>query len=178
MNDVISYLLSLRKASGEPVVRNHTFQIVIPNFPSLMVVEYNIVPQNYAQLMYGFQLSPEMVPHSFDLKVFDPGGSKAVDVITSGLFAQDMVESFLIVTKDQQLKVKNTNLTMLSQYYDLTVFYLSMADSTEYDLILEALGRIHNPNKLEKLAARTNEILVSMGTGTGQPLRRPPIIGE
>lgn len=161
LSGVIDYILSLRDQTGGQVASLAQFQVIIPNFPPLTSINYSVVPaaRIQAYILYEFVFGEAMVPHSFDVKIRH-GADTVLDVIVSGRFTTIPSSSFAFMGRQHAgLNIMATNLRTLTNYYELTTSYVSITDQANYNIVIDALRRMHTSKVSEELASQANDLL-------------------
>lgn len=154
----IDYILSLRDPSGGIVASLNQYQVVIPNFPPLTTINYSVLPLPpiEAYILYEFSFGEAMMPHSFDVKI-KHGAGYILNAIVSGRFTQP-VSTFAIIGHQQPaLNIAATNLRLLTNYYELTTFLVSITSVPNYNIVIDALRRLHTSTRLEQLVAEVSK---------------------
>lgn len=149
----IDYILSLRDATGGQVASQAQHQVIIPNFPPLTTVNYSVAPVTPVEaiILYEFVFGEAMVPHSFDVKIRH-GADTPLDVIVSGRFTREPTSVFIIVGRQQpSINVAATNLRILTNYYELTTSYITITSVDNYNIVVDALRRMHTSTESEEL---------------------------
>ncbi len=170
LSPTIDYILSLRDSGGGPVASHTQFQVIIPNFPPLTSINYSIMPVTgiFGYIVYELVFGEAMIPHAFDVKIRQ-GGDVLVDVIVSGRFTTIPISTFLFIGyRSPAIQVLPTNLRTLVNYYELTTFCLEIRSENNYNIIIDALRRMHTSIKSEQLAEQSKALLDRMT----QPVRR------
>lgn len=141
---VIENLLSLRERTGAPVVAQNMNQVIIPNFPALATMTYNVgpAPLIYRQIYYEISFGQAMVPHSFDVKMYQ-SGEKVFDAIVSGRFTARSFDVYAISDPEHPLQVMVTNLRLLDNYYECTLQMLDVKQGENWDVVSDYLRRYH-----------------------------------
>lgn len=171
----IDYILSLRDASGGVVASLNQYQVVIPNFPPLTTINYSVLPADPVQayILYELSFGEAMVPHSFDVKIRH-GSSYIINAIISERFSQPISTFAIIGHQQPALLVAASNLTLLTNYYELATFFISITSLDNYNIVVDALRRLHTSTRLEQLAAEATRLLALLPPS--EP--RPPIGAE
>ena len=141
---IIENILSLRENTGAPVAAQNMNQIIIPNFPALDTINYNIAPTPliHKQIYYEMSFGQAMVPHSFDVKMYQ-AGEKVFDAIISGRFTTRSADLFFVADPQHPLQVYVTNLRSLVNYYEATLLYLDIKPGENWDTVDNYLRRYH-----------------------------------
>lgn len=166
----IDYILSLRDPSGGTVASLNQYQIVIPNFPPLTTINYSVLPVDPLEvfILYEFSFGEAMVPHAFDVKI-KHGASYILNAIVSGRFMQPVSTFALIGRAQPALNVAATNLRLLSNYFELATFMVSITSLDNYNIVVDALRRMHTSTRLEQLAEEEVKLLQSMPLSAPRP---------
>ncbi|KKK49777.1 hypothetical protein LCGC14_3131650, partial [marine sediment metagenome] len=136
----------------------------VPNFPPLTTINYSVAPANpiQAYILYEFVFGQAMVPHSFDVKIRH-GASTLLNIIVSGRFTSFPTSTFAVIGHQQPaLGIAATNLRLLTNYFELTSSFVTIATVDGYNLVIDALRRMHTSAKSEELAAEANTLLQSI----------------
>lgn len=142
---LIENILTLRDETGAQVAEENMNQTIIPNFPALASLTYNLAPPPmiYRQIYYEIAFGQAMVPHSFDIRMFS-GGTKVFDAIVSGRFTQGGIfDMFEIIDPSHPLQVIVTNLRAVDNYYELTLQFLDIKLGQNWDMTNDYLTRFH-----------------------------------
>jgi len=151
--DVIGYLLSMRGPSGEQICTLAQNQVVIPNFPALSSFNYSIMPVNptKAYILYELAFGESMIPHAFDVRI-TRGGDTVLDVIVSGRFTQQPIQTFTMIGHHQpNLQINATNIRELDNYYELATSFIATDTADGYARIMDAIRRMNTSELSETL---------------------------
>lgn len=160
----IDYILSLKDASGRQVASHAQYQVIIPNFPPLTSINYNVQPADplHAYILYDLVFGEAMVPHSFSVKI-KHGADNVLDIIVSGRFTTLPFQVFVILGQAQPgLNVSATNLRLLANYFELTTSYVTINSPADYLVVVDALRRMHTSARSEQLLSEIDRLLKQM----------------
>lgn len=149
----ISYLLGAQEENHLLELQNKTFQIIVPDFPSLRSLRLAVSPpaSSYAFLLYEVSFESAMVPHSMSIQMFSGRREKLLDVILSGRFTKDSAYTLAPITPGAPLIILINNLRLLNNYFECTVFYLDIPDQNSWNLVMDALRRMETSARLEDI---------------------------
>lgn len=178
----IDYLLSLRDSTGGSIVFPLQSQVIIPNFPPLSTINYSVSPITpiEALILYLYCFGEAMVPHAFDAKIQHSGGY-IFNAIVSGQFTRIPTSVFIIIGRQQpSVQITVTNLRLLVNYYELTFNLLGIRTQENYNIVMDALRRMHTSTKSEQLAQQASDLLraIAEGSAPGALTPQPPIGGR
>jgi len=176
----VDYLLSLRDSTGGSIVFPTQSQVIIPNFPPLTTINYSVAPLApiEALILYQYCFGEAMVPHAFDVKMQFSGGY-IFNAIVSGQFTTIPTLTFVLLRRQQpSVQITATNLRLLVNYYELTFNILGIRTQDNYDIVIDALRRMHTSTRSEQLAQQSSDLLRAIAEGSAPGALTPqPSIG-
>jgi len=169
------YLLSVEKPEGGKLVRHGGTIIRIPTFPPNFSWTWTVYPRNnaYANIQYGFLISPAIVPGAFYLE------SRQAGVLFSGGFVNEMSFRFtnlwIDFTEANPIVTTITNVTPLVQYWENANAYMVIATEDDYKIVKKLISEWYASSRLTISALEETNRLLGLALEEGKPYPRPPI---
>jgi len=139
LSATIDKLLVTELIGKDLTVQPRQYQIIIPNFPPLMTINFTVEPLiSYAHMLYQFSWGSAMVPRSFDIKMY-VAGTKLIDTTSTSRISDEPIDTLALITRGNPASINITNVTLLVQYYEWTTFYLDVQDASAYGRVEKAL---------------------------------------
>ncbi len=163
LTDIFTFLLTLEKSPNESLVTLGASQTEIAAFPPNTAVTLTVTPGEgeFAYIMHYTNFDPAMVPRAF--QAFGQQlGARVYDAIVNAWLTQNHVDTYIVITKQQGTLARIQNLTPLNQYYSGIVFWLVVKTAEDYQLVREALRRLHTSTRSEELATQANKLLAQL----------------
>lgn len=178
--DVINYLLSLKYPSSELGRTNWVCyrggtQVIIPLFPPGTTINFTARPLNgvYAWFGYATRFGADMVPDAFTGTVAQYGTTPYSGTL-SQINRDDPLEYFVLVTEQEPTYFSLTNISPLTQRFEILGDFIVIPSPTDLKTVMDALRRLHTSSESENLLQQAVYLL---GVLSGQPQEPRPSLG-
>lgn len=144
MTPIIEYLLSLNRPGGGNLCFPHRMQFIIPQFPPLTTLSFNLYPPLgvYAAIKYASSISPQGVPGAIYMEITQ-AGSMYAQGFGEADWTRESLPYFVVFTQGKPIYIQLSNVTALHQRLAATQFNLLIPSKDDLDNVyrhLDAYG--------------------------------------
>lgn len=155
--EIINYLLTLRYPGSESGKQNWVcyrsgIQTIIPLMPPNLTVNFTLRPLAgvYAWLAWATRPGKDVVPNNFSATLSQYGSTPWTGILTQ-LGRDDPAEYFILITEQEPAFVSITNISPLTQRWEVIADFIVIPTLQDLLTVLDALRRLHTSQKSEEL---------------------------
>ena len=142
---LIEYILSLDRPGGGNLAEHGLAQVIVPVFPAGLQLASVLEPSasSFALIGYRLQFGRDMVPNAFSGTIQHYGRNQYNGIVTQAAIEIELT-SWMVITRNIQVRYSFTNRTALNQRIELMTFYVDIHSADDFDLIMAHLLALEN----------------------------------